>query len=130
MLERRQVEAEVAAAALEEVAASGYLDDADLARRFTEDRRRLDGWGGERIARELDRRGVAAELIAEVLDGRDAGDELEAACTLLAQRLPGAPADDRARNRALGLLVRRGYQADVAYAAVRRHEREGGTSGR
>ena len=125
MLERRMVDAEVAAAALEEVAGSGYLDDADFARRFAEDRRNLDGWGGERIARELDRRGVAPELSAETLEERDAGDELGAACALLAQRLPGAPTDDRARNRALGLLMRRGYGADVAYAAVRLHEREG-----
>lgn len=123
MLERRAVDPEAAAAAVDEVAASGYLDDADFARRFSEDRRRLDGWGSERIARELDRRGVASDLIAGALGDRSAEDELEAACGLLADRFPAAPADDRARNRALGLLVRRGYEAEVAYAAVRHHER-------
>ena len=124
MLERREVEPDAAAAALEEVASSGYLDDADYARRFAEDRRRLDGWGRERIARDLGRRGVADELVDRALENQGAEDELEAACALLDRRLPAAPGDDRARNRALGLLVRRGYEAEVAYAAVRRHERE------
>ncbi len=52
---------------------------------------------------------------------RSGEDELEAAISLLRVRVPaGDPADDRARNRALGLLVRRGYDSDVAYTAVRR----------
>ena len=120
LLERRGVEASTAAAALDEVAASGYLDDGDFARRFTEDRRRLDRWGSERIERELARRGIAADIVAETLAG--GGDELEAACGLLADRLGStAPGDDRERNRALGLLLRRGYGSEVAYEAVRRH---------
>lgn len=123
LLERRGVETASANAALDEVAGSGYLDDADYARRFAEDRRRLDRWGRERIARDLTRRGVAADLVGQALEDHGAEAELEAACALLDERLPGPPADDRARNRALGLLVRRGYEAHVAYAAVRHHER-------
>lgn len=127
MLERRGIEPPAAAAAVEEVTAAGYLDDADFARRFAEDRRRLDRWGAERIARELDRRGVGADLVAETLAGQSGEDELEAACALLADRLGSAPlADDRVRDRALGLLVRRGYESEVAYGAVRRHERAHG----
>lgn len=103
--------------------AQGYLDDGDFARRFADDRRRLDRWGSERIERELERRGVAPDLIAQALEGHAVDDELDAACALLAERLPAAPTDDRARNRALGLLLRRGYPAELAYEAVRRHER-------
>jgi SOS response regulatory protein OraA/RecX len=52
---------------------------------------------------------------------RDAGDELEAAIAVLERRMAeGGPADDRARKRAVGLLLRRGYDADLAYTAVRR----------
>src|SRR3954451_13643949 len=41
-------------AALAELSEQGYLDDERYARRFAEDRRALDGWGVERIARRLD----------------------------------------------------------------------------
>jgi len=124
LLERRGIEADCATDALDQVASSGYLDDADYAHRFAEDRRRLDHWGRERIARELRRRGVTDDLVDRALEHHGAENELEAACALLEQRMPAALDGDRARNRALGLLVRRGYEADVAYAAVRRHERE------
>ncbi len=124
LLERRGVEPAAAEEALVEVASAGYLDDAGFARRFVEDRRRLDRWGKDRIARELERRGIAPELVREVLAGRDEEAELEAARAVLAERVPVGPVDDRGRQRALGLLMRRGYDAEVAYEAVRRHERE------
>jgi regulatory protein len=123
LLARRGVEPEVAEDVLAEVAASGYLDDADFARRFAEDRRRLDRWGTERIARELERRGVADDLVAHAAGVHDAEEELAAACSLLSDRLPAGLTDDRDRRRALGLLMRRGYGAEVAYDAVRRHAR-------
>lgn len=124
LLERRGVEPAAAEGALVEVASAGYLDDAGFARRFVEDRRRLDRWGKERIARELERRGIAPELVREVLAGRDEEAELEAARAVLAERVPVGPVDDRGRQRALGLLMRRGYDTEVAYEALRRHERE------
>jgi regulatory protein len=126
LLERRNIDPADATTALEEVAAGGYLDDAGFARRFAEDRRRLDGWGGERIARELVRRGTADDVVEQTLGGRSPEDELEAARTLLAERHPAPPCDDRERRRALHLLVRRGYELELAYEAVRRHERRAG----
>jgi SOS response regulatory protein OraA/RecX len=39
--------------------------------------------------------------------------------TLLEQRFPSPPADDRERDRAWRLLVRRGYAPELAYEAVR-----------
>ena len=98
------------------------LDDARYAERFTDDRRALMGWGPERIEHELGRRGVAAELIEPALARRSRDDELEAACGLLAERF-AALEDDRERNRAWQLLVRRGYEPELAYDAVRAHAR-------
>ena len=102
----------------------GYLDDARYAARFADDRRALDGWGSERIARRLEEAGIAPELIAAAVAGHDPEDEIEAAVSLLRRRLTAPPADDRARERALGLLVRRGYELEVAYDAVRAFERD------
>ena len=96
------------------------LDDARYAERFTEDRRSLQGWGPERIEQELSRRGIRDELIAPALARRSRVDELAAARSLLAERF-AALEDDRARNRAWQLLIRRGYDSELAYDAVRSH---------
>ena len=123
-LERRSVPAEAIHAATAELAAAGYLDDAAYARRFTEDRRQLDRWGSERIARDLSRRGVAEEHVAAALADQDGGErERAAARALLSERFPEPPADDPARDRAWRLLVRRGYAPQLAYEAVRAHAR-------
>jgi regulatory protein len=96
------------------------LDDARFAERFTEDRRSLSGWGPERIELELARRGIPTELIEGALAQRTREDELAAACGLLQERF-SALEDDRARNRAWQLLVRRGFDVELAYDAVRSH---------
>jgi regulatory protein len=109
--------------AVRELERQGYLDDTRYARRFTEDRRALDDWGAERIERTLLSVGVEPDLIADALSTRGAAGEMEAAVELLRRRLPAPPRDDRERNRALGLLARRGYELELAHDAVRRYER-------
>ncbi len=96
------------------------LDDARYAERFTDDRRSLRGWGPDRIEQDLARRGVPSELIELALAERTREDELAAARGVLAERFP-ALQDDRERNRAWQLLVRRGFDAELAYDAVRAH---------
>lgn len=121
----------IAEAAIAELEQQGYVDDARFARRFAEDRRRLDAWGSDRIERRLRELGVGRAEIAAALReleeaaGDDAGlGELEAAVTLLRRRFPAPPETDRDRERALGLLVRRGYDLELAYDAIRAHGRE------
>jgi regulatory protein len=123
-LEAEQLEDEVVDAAVRELEEHGYLDDARYAQRFAEDRRTLDAWGPERIERRLLAVGVDPRLIAAALGERGAAEELEAAVAVLRRRFPRAPADDRARDRALGLLVRKGYDLELAYDAVRAYERD------
>jgi regulatory protein len=120
-LERKRVEPDAIADAVEELTAAGLLDDARFARRFAEDKRELERWGSERIARDLHRRGIAPDLIERVIADRTREAELGTALVLLEQRVP-RPRDDRERDRAWRLLIRRGYDSDIAYEAVRRHE--------
>jgi regulatory protein len=108
--------------AVAELRRQGYLDDARFARRFVEDRRALDAWGSERIERGLRAAGVPAELVTAALAGPAEHDELTAATELLSRRLRAAPRSDRERERALGILVRRGYELELAYDAVRAFE--------
>jgi regulatory protein len=124
-LERRRIGPEAVEDAVEELTATGFLDDARYAMRFAEDKRELEHWGSERIARELARRGVPAELVEAALCDRGHEAELESAVTLLGERFPTPPGDDRERNRALQLLVRRGYAPELAYEAVRAAGRGG-----
>jgi regulatory protein len=99
----------------------GYLDDARYAQRFAEDRRTIDAWGPERIERRLLAVGVDPALIVAALG---TGEELEAALAVLRRRFERPPAHDRERDRALGLLVRKGYELELAYDAVRAFERD------
>ena len=65
---RKQVsDTAVAARAIGVLQEQGYLDDARYARLFAEDKRTLEDWGGERIRRALEARGVARELIDDAL---------------------------------------------------------------
>jgi regulatory protein len=107
-------------AAIETLERQGYLDDARYARVFAEDRRRLDDWGPERIERRLLALGVDRALVAEALSDRDHAGELDAAVALLSRRFGAAvPATERERERALGVLARKGYDLELAYDAVR-----------
>jgi regulatory protein len=119
-LEGKRVEPDLIDEVVGELERSGVLDDARYAERFTDDRRSLLGWGPDRIEQDLGRRGVPTELIELALARRSREDELIAARSLLADRFARLE-DDRARNRAWELLVRRGFDAELAYDAVRAH---------
>ena len=121
VLARKRVEPAVIDTVVGELCEQGYLDDARFAQRFAEDRRQLDGWGSERIERRLLQLGVARDLVAAAVGGQDANAELDAAVALLRRRFPAPPATPRDCERALGLLVRKGYELELAYDAIRRH---------
>jgi regulatory protein len=124
-LERKRVEPSAIEDAVIELTEAGFLDDARYAHRFAQDRRQLDRWGSERITRDLHRRGIAPDLIEAALASHGRESELSTALLLLEQRI-SPPRDDRERDRAWRLLVRRGYETEIAFEAVRRHERASG----
>lgn len=136
-LERAEVRGEEIELVITELLEFGYIDDARYARVFTQDKRTLEAWGNERIARTLRERGVERELIEAALaeeGGQDALDpwsggegesgnaldsELDRAIALLGQRFPAGPAQQRDRERAFGVLARKGYESETASDAVR-----------
>jgi regulatory protein len=121
----RDVQEPVIDEAVEELVRLGYLDDERFARTFAEDRRALDGWGSGRIERALLAAGVDGQLVESASGVRDSGDELDAALELLGRRCREVPTSERDRERALGILVRKGYDLELAYDAVRAFERAG-----
>jgi len=98
--------------------AQGQLDDARFARLFAEDKRELEGWGAERIRRGLIGRGIEPEVAEAALAGADADSELDRAVALLRSRYGAPPGDRRERERALGVLLRKGYESELALDAL------------
>jgi regulatory protein len=119
LLARRRVDPEDAEVVVRELLETGYVDDVRFAERFADDRRRLDEWGGERIEQRLRALGVVPD-VARAAAARAAEEELEAAVGILRRRVPAPPTTPRERDRALAILLRRGYAPDVAYDALRR----------
>jgi regulatory protein len=103
---------------------NGQLDDARFARLLVQDKRDLEGWGSDRIRQALIARGVEADQIEEALTTRDGADEMERALELLRRRFPAPAGDRRERDRALGVLVRKGYDVELALDAIAAHARE------
>jgi regulatory protein len=122
-LEGKRVDPAAITTTVAELREQGYLDDARYAHRFAEDRRALDDWGAERIERKLLAVGVDPDLVEAALAQQASEDELAAAVALLRRRFPTPPANDRERNRALGVLLRKGYESGLAHEAVRALER-------
>jgi len=95
------------------------LDDSKYAFAFTSDKRELAGWGRTRIRETLLKRGISRDLIEQALAEDEGQSEVDRAEKVLDEK--GADlSDDRGRSRALGLLARRGYSSEEAYAAIRR----------
>lgn len=95
------------------------LDDERFANGYVEDKRSLSGWGNDRIESALYSRGVPPHLISTALSQDGEESEVERATRVLLEKGSDLE-DDGGRRRALGLLARRGFCAEDAYAAIRR----------
>ncbi len=100
----------------------GYLDDRRFVRLFVEDKRELEGWGNDRIRQALLAKGVDRDLLEDTL-GEGSDGEIERAVALLRRRFPSPAGDRRERERALGMLLRKGYDSELALDAIAAHTR-------
>ena len=107
----------------------GTLDDQRFARLFTQDKRELEHWGSERIRRALIHRGVDSDTVAAVVAAGDgeldisSGGERERALAVLRHRFPEPPSSRRDRDRALGVLLRKGYELELAVETLSAYAR-------
>ena len=111
------------------LAEQGHLADARFARLFVQDKRELDQWGADRIRQVLLARGVDREVVEDAIAQHelDWGGEIERALALLRRRFPSPAGDRRTRERALGMLLRKGYDTDLALEAIAIHVRDADT---
>jgi regulatory protein len=128
-LERKGVSDAHAYAAVQTLLDQHLLDDERFAEMFVADKRDLERWGTERIRRGLDARGIDRPTADRALaDGSESGQggrdgELERALELLRRRFPEPPRERRDRDRALGVLLRKGYEQELAIDALNAHAR-------
>ena len=120
-LRKKGVPDDAAAAVLDRYAEVGLIDDAALATSLASAGHRERGLARRAVAVRLRQRGLDADDIGQALTGIDSASEREQALRLVRKRLPSmAGADPAARTRRLvGLLARKGYPPNVAYAVVR-----------
>ncbi len=126
----RDVQPTVAEEAIEELTRQGYLDDERFVRLFIEDKAGLEQWGRGRIRTALLGRGISADLAdAALASESDWQNELERAVSLLERRFPQGLPDRRESERALGVLLRKGYEYELASGALSEHRRRAAAAG-
>jgi regulatory protein len=104
---------------VDQLVSNGVLDDTRYARQYAEDKRVLKRWGSERIRVALLDRGISPADAEEALSDAGGEEEIDLAVELLRDR--GAALEAALeRQRALAMLIRRGYDSEVAYEAIRR----------
>ncbi|MBV8220453.1 MAG: RecX family transcriptional regulator [Solirubrobacterales bacterium] len=129
-LQRKGIDARDTDRSIEVLAEQGQLDDVRFARLFVQDKRELDQWGADRIRQVLHARGIDSEVAEAALaeheeeHGHDSGGEIDRAVAVLRRRFPSPAGDRRERERALGVLLRKGYESDLALEAIAAHMRE------
>jgi regulatory protein len=120
------LDAELVEATLARLAAQGYLDDAEFARFWVENRQQFRPKGSVALRGELRQRGVAAETVDAALSDLDpAAGAYEAAHPRAIRLAALAQADPAAFRRKLGdFLLRRGFDYEVVKETVARLLRE------
>lgn len=118
-LRARGVAEQDSAEVIDRLISTGDLDDIRYARRYAEDKRTLKKWGRVRIRVALLDRGISAGDAEEAVADEAGEAEIERAVEVL--RTQGLNlVDALERQRGLGMLVRRGYESEDAYEAIRR----------
>ena len=120
------LDAELVEATLARLAAQGYLDDAEFARFWVENRQQFRPKGSVALRGELRQRGVAAETVDAALADLDPEAGAYEAGQPRAVRLAAlAQADPAAFRRKLGdFLLRRGFGYEIVKQTVARLLRE------
>lgn len=117
-LEQRGIEPAEASAAVEKLAGQGYQDDSRFAACFARDRAN-SGYGPVRIRVELAGHGLGEDAIALALDACETDWAAQARRQVERRWTAEVLADPSRRRKAVEFLLRRGFDQDSAWSAVR-----------
>lgn len=114
--ESGQPQAEDLDALLDDLTARGWLSDARAATQLLHAKR--SRFGVQRITQALRQKGIAEDLIGEVLPGlRET--ELDAARSVWQKKFSALPRDDKEKARQVRFLQSRGFGFDVIFQVLR-----------
>lgn len=121
LLQRKRISPETAAPVLDRLTEVGLVDDLAFARQFVTERQRSRPRGERALAVELRGRGIAADIIEEVLaETLEEESPVEAARRAVAGKLrslSGKPPEETAR-KAQQFLLRRGFGYETVREAL------------
>lgn len=118
--------------ALEHLGSVGVVDDEAVAGRVVRNRRRQGGIGPRRLEAELRHRGVASGIAEKKVEEAVRGADLAAECLALARKSLRRyePLETLAQRRKLAaFLMRRGYEGEDVWKAIRTLHAESGATG-
>lgn len=111
---------EAAQAAADHLEELGLLDDAAYAENYARELFQRKRYGARRVRQELARKGIARELIDQVLAAYEGREEeaWENISQVLERRYPAWREDEKTRRRAVAALQRLGYSYEQARAVM------------
>ncbi|MGA8942938.1 MAG: RecX family transcriptional regulator [Thermoactinomyces sp.] len=130
VLTRKGYDSERTDRVINELKASGFLNDLEYAKAWVDERQRYKGYGKKRLRQELLKKGIASSIVDEVLTDMDEEEQRRLAISIAERRYSRIKSEPWTKiERRLGnYLVRQGYSMsivyDVLYLFRTRHEEE------
>jgi regulatory protein len=120
-LKKRGVESDIAASVLDDLELQGFLNDLEFANIWSESRQRQKKLSKRVIAGELRTKGVAQDVIDEVIAKIDDETEYQRALELAEKKFRSCAhlEPEKVYSRIAGVLTRKGYSAGLASQIVR-----------
>lgn len=114
-LKRKEYDEGVQEAVIERLGVRGYVDDAEFARRWVENRRLLKSTSKRRLAQELRQKRIADDIVSAVL-AADETDELEVLKGLIEKKRRQTKYQDD--QKLMQYLARQGFTYDLIKTAI------------
>lgn len=110
--------------AIEYVKSYGYIDDRQYARRYIEYAKNTKG--KQRLLSELWQKGISREIVSEVLEESELGDQRELIRNLIRKKYKDiVGVDEKEVKRIYGFLARKGFQSSEIWGVLEEERKTG-----
>ena len=118
-LKQKRYENELIEDVVKELSDTGYLNDLNFSREFTEEKTRTKFWGKNRIKAELIKRGIRTEIITQIInEGFNEDDEYQKAMITAQKKIKTLKLklndEIELKRKLISFLSMRGYSYEIA----------------